>query len=45
MVFLGTVTRIGMIFVIPFVNILLIVAYRKLIYSHLDVDDDITETV
>jgi len=45
MVFLGTVTRIGMIFVIPFVNILLVVAYRKLIYSHLDVDDDITETV
>jgi uncharacterized membrane protein len=45
MVFLGTLTRIGMIFVIPFVNILLVVAYRKLVYSHLDVDDDITETV
>ncbi len=45
MVFLGSVTVIGMIFVIPFVNIILVVAYRKLIYSHLDVDDDITETV
>ena len=45
MVVIGTITRIGMIFVIPFVNILLVVAYRKLVYSHLDVDDDITETV
>jgi uncharacterized membrane protein len=45
LVFVGTITVIGMIFVVPFVNILLVVAYRKLIYSHLDVDDDITETV
>jgi uncharacterized membrane protein len=45
MVFIGTVTVIGMIFVIPFVNILLVVAYRKLVYSHLDVDDDLTETL
>ncbi|HVW95090.1 MAG TPA: hypothetical protein VHA56_03895 [Mucilaginibacter sp.] len=45
MVVIGTLTRIGMLFVIPFVNILLVVAYRKLVYSHLDVDDDITETV
>jgi uncharacterized membrane protein len=45
MVVVGTITGIGMIFVIPFVNILLVVAYRKLVYSHLDVDDDITETV
>jgi len=45
MVVIGTLTRIGMIFVIPFVNILLVVAYRKLVYSHLDVDDDIIETV
>jgi|SRR5665213_636900 len=45
MVFVGTVTVIGMIFVIPFVNILLVVAYRKLVYSHLDVDDDLTETL
>ena len=45
MVFLGSITVIGMVFVVPFVNILLVVAYRKLVYSHLDVDDDITETV
>jgi len=45
MVFIGTVTVIGMVFVIPFVNLLLVVAYRKLVYSHQDVDDDITETV
>ena len=45
MVFIGSVTVIGMIFVIPFVNIILVVAYRKLIYSHLDVDDEITETL
>lgn len=45
MVFIGAITVIGMIFVVPFVNILLVVAYRKLVYSHQDVDDDITETV
>ncbi len=45
MVFIGSITVIGMIFVIPFVNIILVVAYRKLVYSHQDVDDDITETV
>jgi len=45
LVFIGSITVIGIIFVIPFVNILLVVAYRKLVYSHLDVDDDITETV
>jgi len=45
MVFVGSITVIGMVFVVPFVNILLVVAYRKLVYSHLDVDDDITETV
>ena len=44
MVFLGSVTLIGMLFVIPFVNIILVVAYRKLVYSHQDVDDDPTET-
>lgn len=44
MVFVGTVTVIGMLFVIPFVNILLVVAYRKLIYSKQDVDDDLAET-
>jgi hypothetical protein len=45
LVLVGTLTRIGMIFVIPFVNMLLVVAYRKLVYSHLDVDDEITETL
>jgi hypothetical protein len=45
LVFIGSITVIGIIFVIPFVNILLVVAYRKLVYSHQDVDDDITETV
>ncbi len=45
MIFVGAITVIGMIFVVPFVNIILVVAYRKLVYSHLDVDDDITETV
>jgi uncharacterized membrane protein len=44
MVFVGSLTLfVGMIFVIPFVNIILVVAYRKLIYSHQDVEDDITE--
>ena len=41
---LGALTVIGLILVIPFVNIILLVAYRKLVYSHLDVDDDIAET-
>lgn len=46
MVFIGSIPFfLGMLFVIPFVNIILVVAYRKLIYSHQDVDDDITETV
>lgn len=45
LVFVGSITVIGIVFVVPFVNILLVVAYRKLVYSHLDVDDDITETV
>ncbi|HWZ02354.1 MAG TPA: hypothetical protein VNX40_02020 [Mucilaginibacter sp.] len=45
LVFVGTLTVIGIIFAVPFVNILLVVAYRKLVYSHLDVDDDVTETV
>lgn len=45
MVFVGSAMFfVGMLFVIPFVNILLVVAYRKLIYSHQDVDDDIAET-
>jgi len=44
LVFIGTVTVIGMLFVIPFVNIILVVAYRKLVYSHQDVDDAPAET-
>ncbi|MDB5030664.1 hypothetical protein [Mucilaginibacter sp.] len=35
---------IAIIFTYPFVNIILAVTYRKLVYSHLDVDDDIAET-
>ena len=45
MVFIGSITVVGIVFVIPFVNIILVVAYRKLVYSHIDVDDDITEAV
>jgi len=45
MIFVGTLTVVGLLFAVPFVNILLVVAYRKLVYSHLDVDDDVTETV
>ena len=45
MIFVFFLTIIGIIFIIPFVNIILAVTYRKLIYSHLDVDDDVTETV
>lgn len=45
MVFVGSAMFfVGMLFVIPFVNILLVIAYRKLIYSHQDVDDDLAET-
>lgn len=35
---------LAIIFTYPFVNILLAVTYRKLVYSHKDVDDDIAET-
>jgi uncharacterized membrane protein len=45
LVLVGSFTVIGMVFVIPFVNIVLVVAYRKLVYSHQDVDDEITETL
>jgi hypothetical protein len=38
------VISITIIFTYPFVNIILAVTYRKLIYSHQDVDDDIAET-
>ncbi len=45
LVLAGSFTVIGMVFVIPFVNIILVVAYRKLVYSHQDVDDEIAETL
>jgi hypothetical protein len=38
------IVSIAIIFTYPFVNIILAVTYRKLIYSHQDVDDDIAET-
>jgi hypothetical protein len=33
------------IFVFPSVQVLIMVTYRKLVYSHLDVDDDLSETL
>jgi uncharacterized membrane protein len=45
MLFIASLTLIGIIFVVPFVNIILVVAYRKLVYSHLDVDDDVSEAI
>jgi ABC-type multidrug transport system fused ATPase/permease subunit len=33
------------LFAYPIVNIILIVTYRKLVYSHQDVDDDVAETL
>ena len=44
LIFVGSLTILGMLFVIPFVNIILVATYRKLVYSHLDVDDDLSET-
>ncbi|RZJ63087.1 MAG: hypothetical protein EOO47_28935 [Flavobacterium sp.] len=44
LILIGSFTVVGIIFIFPFVNILLTVTYRKLVYSHLDVDDDIAET-
>lgn len=44
MVFIGFFTFIGLIFAVPFSYIILVVAYRKLVYSHQDVDDDLSET-
>jgi hypothetical protein len=35
---------VAIIFTYPFVNIILAVTYRKLVYSHQDIDDDIAET-
>lgn len=45
LIVLGFLTLgIGMIFTFPLVNVILVVTYRKLVYSHQDVDDDIAET-
>ncbi|HEY8782358.1 MAG TPA: hypothetical protein VIM16_12110 [Mucilaginibacter sp.] len=38
-------TSLIIIFTYPFVNIILAVTYRKLIYSHTDADDSIAETL
>lgn len=38
------IVSIAIMFTYPFVNIILAVTYRKLVYSHMDVDDDIAET-
>ena len=35
---------ITLAFTYPFVNIILAVTYRKLVYSHQDVDDNLNET-
>lgn len=35
---------LAIVFTYPFVNIILAVTYRKLVYSHQDVDDDVAET-
>jgi uncharacterized membrane protein len=40
----AALTLVGLIIAIPFANIILMAAYRKLVYSHLDVDDDLSET-
>jgi uncharacterized membrane protein len=44
LIFVSSLTIVGIVIVLPFVNIILVVTYRKLVYSHLDVDDDIAET-
>lgn len=44
LIFIGSLTILGILFVIPFVNIILVTTYRKLVYSHQDVDDDLSET-
>nr|WP_294950413.1 hypothetical protein [uncultured Mucilaginibacter sp.] len=44
LILIASFTVIGFILVIPIVNIILAVTYRKLVYSHQDIDDDIAET-
>jgi hypothetical protein len=38
------IVSVAIVFTYPFVNIILAVTYRKLVYSHQDVDEDIAET-
>jgi len=38
-------TSILIIITYPFVNIILVVTYRKLVYSHQDIDDDVTDAI
>lgn len=44
LIFVGSITVIGILVTYPLVNVILVVAYRKLVYSHQDVDDDLSET-
>ncbi|GAB3927804.1 glycerophosphoryl diester phosphodiesterase membrane domain-containing protein [Mucilaginibacter myungsuensis] len=45
LIFLGLAALfVGLIITYPLVNIILVVTYRKLVYSHQDVDDDLSET-
>jgi nitrate reductase NapE component len=44
LILLASFTVVGFVLVIPIVNIILAATYRKLIYSHQDIDDDIAET-
>jgi uncharacterized membrane protein len=45
MVFIGSVIIVGILFVIPLVNIILVVAYRNLVFSRQDVDEVPNETL
>ncbi|MCC8410073.1 hypothetical protein LJ707_14130 [Mucilaginibacter sp. UR6-1] len=38
------IISIAILFTYPFVNIVLAVTYRKLVYSHMDLDDSVAET-
>ena len=45
LIFAGLIALlVGLIITYPLVNVILVVTYRKLVYSHQDVDDDIAET-
>ncbi|OOQ61815.1 hypothetical protein [Mucilaginibacter pedocola] len=44
LIVIASLTIVGFILIIPIVNIILAMTYRKLVYSHQDIDDDIAET-